>query len=193
MTRESVQGHTPRVWDVPRDAQLGPIFEWCLERHGVDRLLVVERSATANGRHYTFDSRVTASVGRIFGTAAMQKFRAARWPGRQVFGHRERVHLIRFDSEVAARMLSVEPTLRGWQHGHPLSLPEDPCLFRAGDDLPVLLSVTIHSEAWIVSEDRPSVPGISPSDATVPELYIPPPPTFVDRGPIASPPVKKPV
>lgn len=161
-------------------ATLNDVLTWCVERRHVDRLLVATRLDCDATQPVLLVPAVEESVARIFGRHVLHETLASKWAGTQIIGYSGKVYLIEFNTEVHERMVALENKWSAWMDLHNPPLPEDLCLFRQGDSMPVLVSVTHDGDAWIL-DDGP-VPRALASEATirVPDDLLPPPPFYGD-------------
>jgi hypothetical protein len=70
-------------------------------------------------------------------------------------------------------MVAVQNDLSNWTQYHRQPLPEDICLWRDGESLPSLVSVTHEREAWILSGTRVELPGAYESEYALETMKIP--------------------
>lgn len=134
-------------WDVEPEASLSELAALCIAYREVDRLLVTARSAVSLPD--TLDEpRVEGAVGNLFGDRLLESFWASAWPGTSLSNSASRIYVTAFGDDVAARMSETEDRLPSWNQWHDPPLPADLCLYRAGDEWPVLVSVTHQGEGW---------------------------------------------
>jgi hypothetical protein len=160
------------VWDLPRRIRLRPVLEWCLEQHRVDRLLVSARIDQPRKRKL-LTPEVGGAIDEIFGGHILARRYCSAWPGTELIGHRGLVVVIAFSAALVDAMSSSGRYLFDWRHHFSPSLPEDLCLYRQGDPLPVLVSVTHENDAWILSGQEVSIKGAKLSEWSVQDLLIP--------------------
>jgi hypothetical protein len=132
---------------------------------------VVSRPSKGD-KGYHFDDEVDDAVSSIFGERVVSITRAVAWPGSRLFGHSAKVYEIALDEAVCKRMVATENMVSGWTHRPRPPLPEDICLFRRGDVLPVFVSVTHECDAWLLSEKGAEFDGATLSSIP-PDLMIP--------------------
>lgn len=180
---------TPSIkcWDIDGSVSLSPITEWCLARRGVDRLLLTARAEVANPRMLD-EPRVDTTVLKLFGDTLLETFWASAWPGTQVFeGGASKIYILRFDESVRRRIVAAQKRLPAWTQWSDPPLPADMCLYKTGDPLPTLVSVTHEGEgwfgAWLFDRDADAAPFASPAKHPLPLELLPPPPEFVVRAP----------
>jgi hypothetical protein len=155
------------LWDLPTATEIDLVFEWCARERHVDRLLLSARLDQDEKKPVLDKPSLDRFVASTFGNRLLERKLVRRWPGTQLIGHDGVVYVIAFDLSLIAPMRECGPRLSDWRHwrhdGKP-PLPEDPCLFRQGDDWPVLVSVTHERDAWVLSERRPPFCDEEPSD-----------------------------
>ena len=117
---------------------------------------------------------IEETVTSLFGSRLLERMLVRRWPGTTLSADKSAVFLVAFDSSLIKSMATLGRRIEDWRHIHEPPLPEDLCLFRQGDDWPVLASVTHEREAWILSEERPPFCLKTPTDLKPEELMIPP-------------------
>lgn len=76
-------------------------------------------------------------------------------------------------------MIETENRLSAWTQWHQPPLPEDLCLYRAGDPVPVLVSVTHDGDAWIFHDGVVSDDVAVPAQLVLPPELMPPAPDFL--------------
>jgi hypothetical protein len=110
---------------------------------------------TVSGKQVPWDQAIEDVITSLFGDRLMEKKLVRRWPGTELVGHEGVVFRIAFDPSLVEPMAELGAHLSAWQHSNRPPLPEDPCLYRQGDDWPVLVSVKHEGDAWILSEKKP--------------------------------------
>jgi len=146
-----------RLYDVNLDnAPLGAILEWCLGR-GADTMLFVVRMPE--------ESKATDRAREMFGSRVRGEFLAYGWPGTRSLKQDNLVLELDLDADLARLVSEAGPRVADWREHN--SLPEDPCVFRASDcgptGWPMFYSVTPEEVAWILSDGRVDISGVSPS------------------------------
>ena len=142
-------------WDVSVDTSMQQILEWSLREKGVDRLLLSAYLDPHENKPVLLRPTLEETIKALFGSRLLERKLVRRWPGTELYEHYGLVFLIAFDSGLVKPMAEAGKCLVNWRHNNNPPLPEDPCLFREGDDWPVLVSVTHERDAWVLSEDRP--------------------------------------
>lgn len=165
-------------WDVVWGTSLNDMLTWCLERRRVDRLLVVARLDQDAAEPVLSDPEVKQSVRRIFAGKILSESFASKWPGTELYGFSAKVYVIAFDASVKETMVAAESTLRGWIHDCELPLPEDISVFRDGDPLPTLVSVTLSGNAWIFDDGPVPRALATKAEIPLPSDLLPPPPFY---------------
>ncbi|HEU4506848.1 MAG TPA: hypothetical protein VFR78_01330 [Pyrinomonadaceae bacterium] len=151
-----------KCWSVDLRVQSSEeLLTWCLDREGVDRMLVVVRSPRELER----------LPARLFGTNVLEDFAASAWPGTELIGHSARVFVVKFDQSIAEVILRTQPDLRKWLHASNPPLPEDICLFDSNADSPTLITVSHEELCWIIAERKPKLAGIRETSVRVEELF----------------------
>lgn len=169
-------------WVLPARTPLAQVFEWCWRERKVDRLLL---SAVADVDRKTKGlvprkSSIDATIASLFGERLIERKFVRRWPGTTLSYDKAIVYLIAFEPCLIKPMAALGRKVEDWRHTHQPPLPEDPCLFRQGDEWPVLVSVTHERDAWILSEARPPFCLKKPFDFEPENLLIPSAPGFVE-------------
>lgn len=173
---------TTLCWDVDPAATLEDITRWCVDKRDVDRMFVVARPDN-DAPGSLLEPRVEGSVERLFKGKIIESLWATAWAGTQLFRRRSaKVWIISFDEDVRARLIAVENSIRGWRHISDPPLPEDICLYRAGDTLPTLVTVTHDGEAWLFDESAADAHFAERAELPLPADLVPPPPDFVVRA-----------
>lgn len=173
-------------WDIDPSASLADITEWCLVHGGVDRLLVTARESLDH-RRTPDEPRVDTTVEELFGASLLETFWAHAWPGTQLFeGGASKIYVAAFDEAVRTRMIAMEDSLPQWTQWHEPPLPADVCLYKLGDPLPALVSMTHQQEpwfeAWLFDDTANGASFVTKADPPLPADLIPPPPSFVRRA-----------
>jgi hypothetical protein len=121
---------------------------------------------------------VESIVHDVFGERLLRATLATAWPGTQLIGHAGKVYVVGFDRSVLRKMVSTEGRLGAWTQWNQQPMPEDICLYRAGDRAPVLVSVTHDGDAWIFHDGDVSGEIATPASIRLPADLIPPAPDF---------------
>lgn len=100
-------------------------------------------------------------ITQRLGEFVIDRFLAGGWPGSLLTNSPAVVFVCQFSDDVKAIILNEEPKLQNWTHSRKQPLPEDICLFQSEGDLPVFISVTHEKDAWLISETRPRLRGLS--------------------------------
>ena len=155
-----------RLYDVDVDnAPLGAILEWCLER-GADTMLFVVRMPS--------ESAATERARELFGGKVRGEFMAYGWPGTKSLKEDNLILELDLDADLAQLVADTGPHIADWREHN--ALPEDPCVLKRADcgatGWPMLYSVTPEEVAWIVSDSRVDVEGVSPSLDMLTRQYI---------------------
>jgi hypothetical protein len=158
-------------WELPYQAQLAPVLEWCLENERVNRLLVAHRRDRALKKFRCPQAVVWAE--ELFGKRILERRVATRWPGTEMLEANAMIQVIDFDERLVQPMVEAADGLFDWVGWPDPPLPEDLCLYRVGNSLPTLVSVTHEHDAWIISEKDVSLDGVSKYRSTPENLMIP--------------------
>jgi hypothetical protein len=142
-------------WEISTDTPLRAILDWCLSEHQVDRLLLSARLEKGRRKSVFTKPSLEQAVTSLFGDRLLTRKVARKWPGTELIGHDGMIFVIAFDSSLVDPMCELGETLGAWLHSRDSPLPEDPCLYKQGDDCPVLVSVTHERDAWILSNTKP--------------------------------------
>jgi hypothetical protein len=173
----------PTCWKVDtRTVSLRELLPWCLSHHEVDRMLVILPPSPSRWRYDQQDrDRVGAVYDRtnlLFGSYILEKLPVSAWPGTELIGGVASAFVIEFNEKVKDVMLSVEPDLCKWRLNTQPPLPEDICLFKAADSYPAFISISHERLAWLISEKRPDLSGVSMEK----EKYRPKPEALIFSG-----------
>jgi len=158
------------VWECVRDVHLSEILLWCLKNGRVDTVLVSSWQSFDESGMGKYAPGVDIKAKKIFGENLIACFQARGWPGIRLSKHKGRVYVSKFDTQLAMKMAKVEDKLFSWLNVSRKKLPEDICLFKQGEKLPVLISVSHEREAWVIAQSRP--PGFRRSDSRPQDLCI---------------------
>lgn len=154
------------TWKVDTAAtSLSEVISWCLSR-GADRLLVAVRPGGSES------ANVRRLVRNLFGRHILDNFHASAWPGTELSKGRGNIFVIELDETVGELMTRAEPEINKWLHITRPPLPEDVCLFKSTESYPRFVSVTHEGLAWLVSDSRPEVDGVSKSGVSIREIYF---------------------
>lgn len=141
------------------------LFEWCLREHGVDRMLMALRLEQHEGRWRALIPRSSDRFEERFTPHIRERFLASGWPGTESIGQPGLVYLLEFNRAVKELILEVEPDLNKWSIDDKPPLPEDICLFRHGDRHPIFVSVIHEGDAWLLTNKKPALQGVSLDEA----------------------------
>lgn len=155
------------VWANLGEVHLLEILTWCIEKEGVDTLLLSSRQSFGKLGKGKYEKGVDPATRNLLGENLIACFEARGWPGTKLINHKGRVYVSVFDSKLAKKMAKVEGNLFKWSNVSRKMLPEDVCLFRRGAKAPTFISVTHERDAWVISGTCP--PGFK---ASTEELYI---------------------
>ncbi|HSG40192.1 MAG TPA: hypothetical protein VLE27_11185 [Thermoanaerobaculia bacterium] len=140
----------------------------------MDRLLLAAQFDTGYKRKRVLaEPEVEGVVTSLFADRVLERRLVRRWPGTEMSESLALVFVIDFDPGLIQPMAKLGPLLENWRHSNTPPLPEDLCLFRQGDEWPVLISVTHERDAWILSEDRPPFCTGEPFDFKPENLLVP--------------------
>jgi hypothetical protein len=153
---------TVTCWEsFAHDASFAEIMRWCLKHHAVDHLLLVLRRQQIGNKWRYADEKAGERFHSTFNPYVVTGFATQEWPGTKA-SEPAFVYVLNFNDEVRELVLQTEPSLEKWLHsGH--SLPEDPCLFRASDSHPILVTSIHHDVAWLISDKNPDLKGFKPA------------------------------
>ena len=151
--------------DVER-ASFSEILEWCLRR-GADTMLLIVRIPSEN--------KALAPARELFGSRVRDEFLAYGWPGTISLKKDNLVLELDFDPELVRTIMETRAQLARWRECN--ALPEDPCVFRAGDEWPMFYSITPEPTAWIVGDGLVRLAGVTPSLDRMTRRFI-----FSDRS-----------
>jgi len=164
-----------KAWDLPAQVPIVEVFEWCYKERQVDRLLLSARSELDKRKGLVLRRpSIEGLIAALFDERVLERKWVRKWPGSELVNAKAVVYLISFDASLIKHMAEVGERLEDWRHARQPPLPEDPCLFRDGDEWPVLVSVTHERDAWILSEERPSFCLKEPFEFDPDSLLVPP-------------------
>lgn len=161
-------------WELPVRTPLAKIFEWCWEEKGIDRLLLAARLDSYKKEPVLSKPLINDTVSSLFGESLLERKLVRRWPGTELSYTKAVVYRIAFTPSFILPMARLGNKLQDWQASHEPPLPEDPCLYREGDEWPVFVSVTHERDAWILSEERPPFCLKEPFEFRPESLLVPP-------------------
>ena len=159
-----------RIWENSGDLLLSELLPWCLERGGVDTLLLSSHQSFGKSGKGEYHGAVDPNTKKILGHNLIACFQARGWPGTKLIKHKGRVYVANFDAQLALMMTKIEDSLFNWLNVRDKALPEDICLFKRGERGPVFVSVTHERDAWILAETCP--PGFTSSSDRPEDLCI---------------------
>ncbi|HXB58338.1 MAG TPA: hypothetical protein VNU95_02180 [Candidatus Acidoferrales bacterium] len=151
---------------------LETILNWGLKKRGANRMLMVLRMQGNRGRWYMDSHSAENWITRNLDQFLIDKFLARGWPGVLLTESPAVVFVFRFTNDVKDIILDKEPKLENWTHWRKPPLPEDICLFQSGGELPVFMSVTHEKDAWLISETRPRLKGLSADFSSAKDSFI---------------------
>ena len=163
---------TLTCWEADaRVVSLSETMRWCMEHHGVDRMLVALR-LTQVGNKWRYDEPKAAEFFRAqFESYIVSGFQVIEWPGTILIDHPGFVYLLDFNEEVKEVVLRVQPSLAKWGDGEDPPLPEDICLFKESASHPVFVSRTHDLVAWLISDTEPNLQGFRKSRIPPAKLF----------------------
>jgi hypothetical protein len=135
---------------------LGEVFEWAIAAYGVDRLLFGIRMCFTPGKsrqRSPCSPAQVASIHKHFRNVLIAAYSVEGWPGTE-FGPRPVPAVkLELNPRVIEKCVQLGPHLDNWsRHGKP-ALPEDPCIFREGAELPAIVSVSHEKIAWALADE----------------------------------------
>ena len=154
-----------------REVSLSDIMRWCLDQHGVDRMLVALRLTQVGNKWRYLQPKAAEFFKSQFAPYILTGFQAAAWPGTELISHPGFVYVLAFNDEVMELTLRIQPSLAKWQDGEDPPLPEDICLFKESASHPVLISRTHDLDAWLISDTDPNLQGFRKSDIPAAQLF----------------------
>lgn len=163
----------PSFWTLAPESLTKPVLEWCLQHHGVDRLMVTARLDRDDPDRSLLAPCVDHAISALFGADILDRRYTSAWPGTRLTDHDGLVVTIAFSEQSIGPMAGAGRLLSDWRHQHSPPLPEDLCLYRQGDPLPVLMSVTHESMAWLITDLPVQLPGAEAGGTDLTE-FIPP-------------------
>ncbi len=160
-------------WELNAETSMETILQWSVKDKDVDRLLLSARLDKERKKPVLLRPTLDRTIEQLFGERVLERRLVRRWPGTELYGHNGLVFLIAFDAALIKPMVEIGERLSNWRHNNNPPLPEDPCLFRQGDDWPVLISVTHERDAWILSDERPPFCIAEPFEFKPENLLVP--------------------
>ena len=161
----------PLTWEADaRVISLSEAMRWCLDHHGVDRMLVALRLQQVGNKWRYEEPKAAEFFASQFGPYILTGFHAAEWPGTKLIvpGF---LYVLAFNEEVMELALRTQPSLAKWQDGEDPPLPEDICLFKESASHPVLVSRTHDLNVWLISDTEPNLQGFRKSSIALPRLF----------------------
>lgn len=160
-----------RPWLLDPDTEIEPVLDWCLAHHGVDRLILMAR--LKNDESPTSrDPGVGDFIESTFEGRILERRQATAWPGTVVEGASALLFTIEFSHELTRPMAEAGRLVRAWVPFFEPPLPEDPCLYKLGDERPTFVSTTHDHTMYLLTPHQVSIEGAEPVDWFQP--YIPP-------------------
>jgi len=151
---------------------LNSIFNWCIKHQKPDRMLIVIGMERSHGRWRVEEPRAERWVKKYLGEFIIETFLAQGWPGNLLSYAPARVFVLQFSNKVEKIILDKEPRLENWGDWRRPPLPEDICLFRSDDSHPIFVSTVHERDAWLFSEKRPRLKGLSEDTSVNIEEYF---------------------
>lgn len=147
-----------RIWQLRPNAHVGPVMEWSLRERGVNRLLVSMMLSEAGSRRRPAKPQALQWALREFEGRILGAWATSTWPGVEYRVPEAGLVLeIDFDARLGDVMKGTGRRLADWSSQHDPPLPEDLCLYRAGDAVPAFYSLTHERQYWVVSERKPAL------------------------------------
>ena len=153
-----------------RDASFDEIMTWCLKQHSVDHMLLVLRRQQVGNKWRYAEPKAGERFHATFDRYIVTGFAAREWPGTKAT-EPAFIYVLRFNEEVKEVVLQTEPSLENWLHSGPVSLPEDPCLFRESDANPIFVTSIHHDVAWVLAETKPDLAGFKKTNYSPRSLF----------------------
>lgn len=175
---------TPRYrpWFLDADTEIEPVLDWCLAHHGVNRLILMARLKSHSERLTLRDPEVGDFIESTFEDHILERRQATAWPGTVVEGTSSLLFTIAFTQELIRPMAEAGRLVRAWVPFFEPPLPEDPCLYRLGDDRPTFVSTTHDHTMYILTPHQVNLEGAEPVDRFRP--FFPPAETeFIGLNP----------
>ena len=154
-----------------RVVSLSETMRWCLDHHGVDRMLVALRLEQVGNKWRYEEPKAAEFFTSQFGPHILTGLQAAEWPGTILFDHPGFVYVLAFNEEVMELALRIQPSLAKWDDGENPPVAEDICLFKESASHPVLVSRTHDLVAWLISDTEPNLQGYRKSNIQPAKLF----------------------
>ncbi len=163
----------PTCWSLDVNAPLDDVFEWCIQNHSVDRILLALRMQQVHGRWGPLVPGLDTKAKQLFGAHLVDSFLASAWPATKLIQHPAQIMIIAFNAETKRTVLENGSTLSAWLHNAQSPLPEDLCLFSEKSAMPVLVSCTHERDAWLITDKAMTLRGTAKARLKTAELTIP--------------------
>lgn len=95
------------------------------------------------------------SIRMQFGEFILDRLMVTAWPGTELINQPARVFVLEFNKKTVDTLITTEARLDRWRHSHTPPLPEDLCIFKSGDDHPMLITVAHEGFGWFIGDLRP--------------------------------------
>jgi hypothetical protein len=162
-----------RAWNLPSDVSLADAVAAVRVFCEPNRLLLATRRDRDSSIWEPLFPSAFEVAERLAASRLIRRAEARGWPGTELVGHTGLVWLVRFDSSLLRAMEELGPRLADWVGDNSPSLPEDICLFREGDPLPSLVSITHEKQAWIIHEHPIPLGSVHSVEVSADSLLIP--------------------
>ena len=156
-----------KCWEIDvRQVPFAAVLNWCRQHHQVDRLLLgimmKPRRKRTSLKHRVTSPAQLKNAYRYFGENVLSVYSVKSWPARSFDEGVSPLLEIELNDEVIRTCLKIGPSLGDWTWWNDdCPLPEDPCLFKAGAKYPNLVSVAHEKEAWLLTDKKVDLPGVT--------------------------------
>ncbi|HEX2834376.1 MAG TPA: hypothetical protein VHW00_15305 [Thermoanaerobaculia bacterium] len=141
------------------DVRMSELLPWCMLHRKADRVLVIARADSARKRRVLIEPEVDRSVQRELGASILRMAWVEAWPVVQLVKHVAKAYVLQLDDRLIREMVRTQDRFFGWNVSNRSALPEDCCIYRPGDPLPIVMSRTHTRDAWLLTDKGPHFPG----------------------------------
>lgn len=144
---------------LPADVRMSELLPWCRLHRKADRVLVIARTDSARKRPVLIAPDVDRTVQQELAASILRTAWVQAWPVVQLVKHVAKAYVLQLDDRLLRDMVRMQDRFFGWNVSNRPPLPEDCCIYRAGDPLPIVMSRTHTRDAWLLTSEEPHFPG----------------------------------